>query len=266
MKILSHPWIKGRTAADEETQPGAECAMDLSEQKFSQIKSQETARIAIQQQRGAKEQTHHGRLLVQLFQDPAVEEVEKLRYCGQDRDAGLLERLQNLAPLERIDESDLRAHRKRRKHIHHGRKDMLQRKHTEKGVLVVAVDDPQNPGNLAEDVLVGQHHSFRFACGSGSVNDESDTLDPGRRQFRSGIQGAGPAHEISEQSPSVLFSRTGIEAGPLLAQRGVCNGLLEPGKVHSTDEDPYRARVLQQLTPLGRRYLWIQGNHRRPRY
>ena len=47
MKILSHPWIKGRTAADEETQPGAECAMDLSEQKSSQIKSEEMARMAI---------------------------------------------------------------------------------------------------------------------------------------------------------------------------------------------------------------------------
>src|SRR6266540_5232643 len=143
---------------------------------------------------------------------------------------------------------------------------MLQRKHAEKGVLVVAVDDPQNPANLTEDVLVGQHHPFRFACGSGSINDESAVLDPGRRQVRSGIEGAGPANKISEQSPSVLFSPTGIEADPLLAQRGVCNGLLEPGKVYSTYEGPRRARVLQQLAPFGGRYLWIQGNHRRPRH
>ena len=217
MKILSHPWIKGRTAADEETQPGAECAMDLSEQKFSQIKSQETARIAIQQQRGAKEQTHHGRLLVQLLQDPAVEEVKKLRYCGQNRDARLLERLEDLAPLEGIDESDLSPNRKRSKHIHHGCKDMLQRQHTEKGVVLVTVDDLQNPGNLTENVLVGQHHSFRLACGSGSVNDERNILDPGRRQFRSGIERAGPAYKISEQSPSFLSSPTGIETDPLFA-------------------------------------------------
>src|SRR6266540_6293990 len=110
MKILSHLWIKGRTAADKETQPAAERTMDLSKQKLSRIKSEEMARIAIQQQHGTKEQTHDRRFLVQLLQDPAVEEVEKLRYCGQDRDAGFLERLQDLAPLERVGESDLRPH------------------------------------------------------------------------------------------------------------------------------------------------------------
>ena len=81
-----------------------------------------------------------------------MKQIEKLRHRGQNRDARLLQSLEDFRALQRVGENDLPAEIKRHQDIDDRCQHMLKRQQAQQGIVFIRVDGAENAFEFADDI------------------------------------------------------------------------------------------------------------------
>ncbi len=173
--------IEARTAGDEVAHAIAEGAVQLAEKDAASVESN-SAQAAIQRHQSLQRPPRHCAALGYLLEDALVNQVEKLRHHGKNRDLAFVERAQQFGGIQRFQIDDSGSFHQRQQEIGHLGEHVKERQHPKHGILRTDVRPSEYRFNFAQQIGVGEHHALGVGSCAGGVEQGSDNVrgDGGR--------------------------------------------------------------------------------------
>src|SRR6266404_8422478 len=168
VEVVSDLRIEARTAGDQIAHAIAEGAVEFAEKDSASVASNR-AQAAIHRHQGLQCQARDFAAFGYFLKDALVNEVEKLRYHGKNRDLPFVERAQQLGGVQRFQIDDPRSFHQRQQEIGHLGEHMEERQHPEDGVLRTNVRPAEHRFNFSQQIGVREHHALGIGSCAGGV-------------------------------------------------------------------------------------------------
>ncbi len=175
VEVVSDLGIETRAAGDQVAHPVAEGAVQFAEEDAAGVES-DGAQAAIERHQGFQRPARHLAALGDFLEDALVNQVEKLRHHGKNRDLALVERAQQFGGVQRFQIDHPRALYQRQQKIGHLGEHVKQRQHAEHGIFRTDVRPAEYRFNLTQQIGVREHHSLGIGGGAGGVEQGGDDV------------------------------------------------------------------------------------------
>ena len=130
VEVVSDLRIEARAAGDQVAHAIAEGAVQLAEKDAAGVES-DRAQAAIERHQSLQRPARHFAALGDFLEDALVNQVEKLRHHGKNRDLALVERAQQFGSVQRFQIDDPGALHQRQQKIRHLGEHVEERQHAQ---------------------------------------------------------------------------------------------------------------------------------------
>ena len=140
------------------------------------------AQAAIERHQCLQRPARHLAAFGNFFEYPLVNEIEKLRHHGKNRDLSFVERPQQFCGIQRFQIDNSGALHQRQQKICHLGEHVEERQHPKHGVFRADVGPAEYRFDFAQQIGVREHHALGIRCGAGGVEQGGDNIrrDGGR--------------------------------------------------------------------------------------